>query len=150
MCMLCDGASQDEVLFHIHGVIHRYGWFIQYVQHKRVSRSWAYTIGMASGFDHPELVIAGVDMETASRVVNQAGEMVERGARLTAGTSIWVPRLGAIRVSAVHRDHFDRGVFAVWDEYHHALGPPYPPMGALELVLPGERPQLLLAESKIG
>lgn len=151
MCMICDGATPDEALFHIHGVIHRYGWFIQYVQHRKMGRSWGYTIGLSDGFDHPELVVAGLDMKRSTALLNAAGEKVRQGKRLApteryhlCGVDTWVG------VSPVHPNHFDRGVLAVWDEYYGALGPPYPPAEALEIVPARRRPQLLLPESPIG
>lgn len=57
MCIMCDGASLDEVRFGIHGIIDRYGWYIQGVEAPPGGRSWAYTIGLSAAFDHPELII---------------------------------------------------------------------------------------------
>jgi hypothetical protein len=63
---MCEGATLDECRFAIHGIIDRYGWFIQYVEVDPITRAWAYTIGLSAGFEHPELIIAGVRPEGAA------------------------------------------------------------------------------------
>lgn len=61
MCMMCNGASLDDVRFHIHSLIKRVGWAVVPVQGDRPSTSWAYTIGLTTRFDHPELAVVGCE-----------------------------------------------------------------------------------------
>jgi hypothetical protein len=70
MCIMCEGATLDECRFSIHGIIDRYGWFIQYVEVEPITLAWAYTIGLSARFGHPELVIVGVTPDTAARILN--------------------------------------------------------------------------------
>lgn len=62
MCMMCDGATPDEMRFMVYGHIEKYGWHIVYVENQKRSASWAYTIGLSSRFGHPELAVVGVGM----------------------------------------------------------------------------------------
>ena len=150
MCIMCDGASLDECRFNIHGIIDRYGWFIQYVEVNPVNKAWAYTIGLTAGFDHPELIVTGVDMETAGRTLNGIGEMIRAGERFTPDDCLVDPTGGHTHLSEVHPRHFERGVFAVWTDYYDCLGPPHPNAEALEVVLPGRKPLLASPWSPIG
>ena len=147
---MCDeGATLDECRFHIHGSIDRYGWFIQYVEVEPISRAWAYTIGLSAGFDHPELAVTGVHPDTAARVLNGIGDLIREGHRFP-GHRLSDLRGRPITFWPVHRAHWRRGVFAVWDDYYECLGPPLPARSALEVVLPGQRTRLALPTSVIG
>lgn len=78
--------------------IRRYGWAIQYVGGDICSTPgcecppsdqppFAYTIGLF-GLAHPELLVLGVDPQTASAVLNSLGEDVRRGVQLMPGIPI--------------------------------------------------------------
>lgn len=138
MCIMCNGASLDEVRFDLHGRIERHGWAVQYVAEESIGRSWAYTIGLAAGFDHPELVVVGLEPEPAGGLLNVLGDMIRDGTRFDAG-----------HLTRVHPAHFVRGVFASWVDYYGALGR-RPAAKALEVVPPGRTPKLDRASSPIG
>lgn len=149
MCIMCDGASLDECRFNIHRIIDRYGWFIQYVEVAPVTRAWAYTIGLSAGFEHPELIITGVDPETAARALNGIGEMICAGERFTPDHCLVDPVGIHTHLSAVHPRHFERGVFAAWVDYYDCLAA-HPTAEALEVVLPGRKALLTSPWSPIG
>ena len=78
--------------------IRRVGWAIQYVGGDTCSTPgcecppsdaapFAYTIGMF-GLGHPELLILGVDQETASIVLNTLGADIRSGAQLLPGMQV--------------------------------------------------------------
>ncbi|MGH2554742.1 MAG: DUF4262 domain-containing protein [Actinomycetota bacterium] len=147
---MCEGASLDECLFDIHGIIDRYGWFIQSVEVTPITRAWAYTIGLSAGFEHPGLVITGVRPETAGRTLNGIGEMIRDGKHFMPGDRLIDAAGGYIHLSRVHPHHFERGVFAAWVDYYGCLGPPHPEPEALEVVLPGRKALLDSSRSSIG
>lgn len=150
MCIMCDeGATLDEVRFNIHAIIDRYGWFIQYVEAFPTSRAWAYTIGVTAGWDHPELVVAGVTPQAAARVLNTLGEMIREGQSFTPDDSVFVPSSGQVRFSEVHAAHYDQGLLAAWVDYYECLGTQLPAT-ALEVLLPGREAQLATPSSSIG
>lgn len=150
MCIMCDGASLDEARFSLHHSIETHGWAIQYVESERISRTWAYTVGLTAGFDHPELAIVGVTPQQAAGTLNSLGEVVRSGDRLQAGQALHDERDEHWLVRAVHPVHFSRGVFATWEDYYESLGRSMPERAVLEIVPPGRRPQLDSAASKIG
>lgn len=79
-------------------LIRRYGWYIPYIGGDSCSRPgcdcppsdeppFAYTVGMF-GLGHPELLIIGVDPDTASGVLNNLGNRVRSGEPLVEGQMI--------------------------------------------------------------
>ncbi|MBA2427455.1 MAG: DUF4262 domain-containing protein [Actinobacteria bacterium] len=76
MCMMCEGASLDDVRFHIHGLIEGSGWAVIPVEGNTPYRSWAYTVGLVQTFDHPELVVVGLDPLAAGRLLNSIGDAI--------------------------------------------------------------------------
>lgn len=78
--------------------IRRHGWAVQYVGGHECSRPgcdappddgppFAYTTGLF-GLGHPELLIVGVDPETARGVLNTLGERIRNGETLMPGLMI--------------------------------------------------------------
>lgn len=147
---MCEGASLDEMRFALHGTIERYGWSIQYVGDEPVSRAWAYTVGLTAGFDHPELVVVGLEPELAAGLLNELGGMIRTGTRFELGHLIIDGDGNHIHLSRVHPAHWVRGVFASWVDYYGALGGKRPEPKALEVVPPGRTPKLDRASSPIG
>lgn len=76
MCEMCNGASYEEVLDDLDACVRRYGWAVQGVEGRR---PWAYTIGLAERFGHPELVLAGIAVPAAVTALNALGTMVATG-----------------------------------------------------------------------
>ena len=70
MCIMCEGASRDEVLFDIHGAIELHGFFMQGVEPDPPHPGWAYTIGLSDGFGHPEFVVVGQSMNEAAHILD--------------------------------------------------------------------------------
>jgi hypothetical protein len=123
MCIMCEGASHDEVLFDIHGAIERHGVFIQGVQAKPVERAWAYTIGLSDGFDHPEFVVVGRSLDEAAVILNGLSRTVMAGTdRYRAGETTNLPHKRTGELVEVRQQHFHRGLLAMWDSYYRGLG----------------------------
>lgn len=142
MCEMCKGASIDEVRFNLHGMIYRSGWAVVPVVAESLERSWAYTVGLAGGFDHPELAVVGLSPTDAGRLLNKLGELVRTGSRLMPGDVVTIVGRGDFLLAGVRPDHFAGGTFAAWVGYYGALGPPHPRPAALEVVHLGDVPRL--------
>jgi hypothetical protein len=143
MCIMCDGASRDEALFSLHASIEEFRWAIQGVEPGPHTPPWAYTIGLSSRFDHPELIVVGVDLEVAAGFMNSMGTRIGDGERFRAGDVIVGSRGQHYHLEAVHPEHFTNGTFAVWEEYYEALGEAIPATHAIEIVWPKKRPRLI-------
>lgn len=88
----------DQHDAHIASVIRRHGWYIAYVGGgscgcpechggETDNPPFAYTVGLF-GLAHPELLIFGVDPETASGVLNSLGEGVRADEPILPGQMI--------------------------------------------------------------
>lgn len=88
----------DQDSARLTAVIRKNGWSIQYIGGATCSRPdcecsegdeppFAYTVGLF-GLGHPELLILGIDPETAVGVLNDLGERVRGGETLLPGQMI--------------------------------------------------------------
>lgn len=129
--MMCNGATFDEVLFNIHGLIDRFGWAVVPVGHQ-LSSTWAYTIGLVE-VNHPELTVVGMAPERAARLLNRFAVLIHDGSKFLDGEEITVGtkryRFASVSFRHVHSDRF-----ALWINYYGALGPPQPEPRFLEVV----------------
>jgi Domain of unknown function (DUF4262) len=71
MCWMCDhpDATQSDYQDHLQGVIDESGWAIQAVERDKIRPPWAYTVGLTR-FRQPELVITGMPVTQAARILN--------------------------------------------------------------------------------
>lgn len=120
MCDICQGASDDELLFGIYGRIHNFGWAIEYVQGSGASDSWGYTIGLTEEFGHPELALAGLDAQTTALFVNWIGRAISHGDLPPPG-ELFVCNGHEYLVVEVHPAHYELGTFGMWDFYYNHL-----------------------------
>lgn len=125
MCSICEGASDDELLFGICGRIQNFGWAIEYVQAPEASESWGYTIGLTEGFGHPELALAGFVGDCTAHIINSIGQAVRRGAVAVPG-ALFGCYGNEYLVTDVHPAHYEAGTFGMWEFYYNRLaeGPP--------------------------
>ncbi|HUQ63998.1 MAG TPA: DUF4262 domain-containing protein [Acidimicrobiales bacterium] len=145
---MCDGASIDEVRFRVHGCITQYGWYIQAVEAGNDGTDWAYTVGLSAGFDHPELVVVGLDFLKGGSLLNALAEEVGHGDMFVAGEQLRV--LGDVAEPVeVNSRQFEHGTFATWSDYYSCLGPPLPRAHALQVWLPEVDPLRLDTASNV-
>jgi hypothetical protein len=123
MCIMCEGASRDEVLFDIHGAIERHGFFMQGVEADLLHPGWTYTIGLSDGYGHPEFVVMGPPMTEAARILDGLARTVMAGTdRYRAGETTSLPHGKSGELVQVKQQHFRRGLLAMWDDYYAGLG----------------------------
>ncbi|MCD9624241.1 DUF4262 domain-containing protein [Rhabdothermincola salaria] len=135
MCIMCEGASHDDVLFNLHGHVLRHGWVLQAVWGEPPDRpGFVYSIGLSAGFDHPELVVVGYDTRVGGAVINELGESVRLGRRFQAGDHADLEG-GRVTFGTVHPVHLERGLVASWVNYYGSLGE-LPPVEFLQVILP--------------
>lgn len=144
MCEICEGASDDEVLFGIYGRILNYGWTIEYVEASETTDPWGYTIGLTAGFGHAELAVAGLDAPTTAHILNSIGEAISQGDRPAPG-QLFRRNGSEFLLMEVHPAHYEVGTFAMWEFYYNRLGEGPLEHRVLEVV-PGGRSSAFTAE----
>jgi hypothetical protein len=65
--------------------IAEYGWHVVGIAAEGTSPAWAFTIGLYESFEHPEVLIMGLPVETLMAMANVIGEQVKSGARFAPG-----------------------------------------------------------------
>jgi hypothetical protein len=84
MCDICNGMTHDESNRWTMQAIEEYGWSVVGVEGP-AGVGWAYTIGLLEGFDHPELVVVGLDWPDCGQLLNGLGDQVAGGRLLYPG-----------------------------------------------------------------
>jgi hypothetical protein len=152
MCWQCDhpGATRDDYLDYVRGLIAENGWVVQGVERDRIHPPWAYTVGL-SAHGEPELVVTGLPFRRAAALLDDVAEHVMHAvaprpgeqitlrdgplievvkvavpsAHLALAVEIYSPRLRALQV--VHAD--DRGHWP-WDVGYRGVRGGQPVLGA--------------------
>ena len=62
-----------------------YGWTVMRVTADGPGPDFAYSIGMVQTLDHPEMLIVGLPLDTAHRLINDVGASIKSGQRYSAG-----------------------------------------------------------------
>jgi hypothetical protein len=77
VCWQCDhpGATWQDYLEHLRGLLERHCWIVQGVQRERRRPPYAYTVGLAA-HDRPELVVTGMPYDRAVGLLNTVAGLV--------------------------------------------------------------------------
>jgi hypothetical protein len=73
----CEGGNDAKVLVDVA----EYGWHVVRILEKSQTPGWAFSIGMYRNFNHPEVVVFGLDGDLMHSVINSIGEDVRAGKR---------------------------------------------------------------------
>jgi hypothetical protein len=89
MCWECmhPGSTRLEYLEHLRDVIADYGWTVQGVERDRNRPPWAYTVGL-TGSGRPELVVTGLPLSRATRLLNDVASHVLHAAAPRPGEQV--------------------------------------------------------------
>ena len=60
----------------INTIVEEYGWFVAKFEATKYLPSFVYTIGLWKTFQHPELIIFGLQLQTMHEILNIGGELV--------------------------------------------------------------------------
>jgi hypothetical protein len=134
MCEMCEGRTMDEVLDRLDGLVRTHGWALQGVQGSGAV-SWLYTIGLTTGYGHPELLTIDTDVGRAARLLNGLGAAIRDGTVLGSGVAT-TPDGAPIDLVAVHPVHLRGDLVAMWHRLHaRSVGRP-PPLEVLQVLDP--------------
>jgi len=124
----------DRLMFGMLLKIERFGWTGMYVLPEGSSPGWGYTIGLSERFDHPELVIAGLDDGSVAAIFADLATRVANHERIDDLPDARLELDGRpYRLVPVHPSHWKTDRFNMWVQYYGCLGEPYPPAVALQV-----------------
>lgn len=75
----------DEADLRVRSDIQTYGWHVAKIAGDDDAPPWAFTIGLEHSFEHPELLVAGMELDLLHALLNHLGEQVKRGRVLQDG-----------------------------------------------------------------
>lgn len=71
----CEGLNDQKLL----SDVAEYGWHVAKILDTDKTPGWAFSVGLYKNFNHPEIVIFGLDDELMHSVINSVGEDVRDG-----------------------------------------------------------------------
>ncbi len=71
----CERANDEKVL----ADVAEYGWHVVKVLEKDETPGWAFSIGLYRNFNHPEVVVFGLDGDLMHSVINSIGDEIRAG-----------------------------------------------------------------------
>ncbi len=123
MCEMCDGGNIADLVEDLDRFIDETGWAVQAVVPRPGHVGWAYTIGLAEVFGHPELLMVDHDIGRAGRIVNGLGMRIrDDRLQLAPGDQEAVGGID-VELVEVHPVHLCGEALAMW----HALYADIPP-----------------------
>ena len=71
----CEGLDDDKLLADVKD----YGWHVIKILEKNETPGWAFSIGLYKNFNHPEVVVFGLNDEVAHFLINEIGDEIRAG-----------------------------------------------------------------------
>ena len=71
----CEGINDAKLL----ADVREYGWHVVRILDKDDSPGWAFSIGLYENFQHPEIVVFGLNEDVMHYLINAIGEAVREG-----------------------------------------------------------------------
>ncbi len=70
------GSDTDQKIL---ADVAEYGWHVMNVLNTNETPGWAYSIGLYKNFNHPEIVVFGLDLELMHFMINAIGDGAQQG-----------------------------------------------------------------------
>jgi hypothetical protein len=121
MCMMCDGASPDEVIDRYGELIDEHGWVAVGVGGTARAPGWIYTIGLTETYNHPELVVVTCSVDAAHRRLRGVIDGIAEGRYIEAGRQV-IEGVGPAECRAVATNQLEAGLIAYWPTVAHRQG----------------------------
>ena len=71
----------DEAALRTRSDVETYGWHVAKIAGDDQAPPWAFSIGLEHNFDHPEVLVFGMELPLLHNLINHIGEQVKRGQR---------------------------------------------------------------------
>ena len=80
----CEGLDDEKLV----ADVKKYGWHVVKILEKDETPGWAFSVGLYKNFNHPEIVVFGLNDEVAHFLINAIGDLVRAGNRFAAACGI--------------------------------------------------------------
>ena len=77
----CEGLDDKKLV----ADVKEYGWHVVKILEKDETPGWAFSVGLYKNFNHPEIVVFGLNDEVAHFLINAIGDEVRAGKRFADG-----------------------------------------------------------------
>jgi hypothetical protein len=131
---MCEGKTLEEMLDRRAGLIRTDGFFPIAVEDRR---PWAYTIGLAETQDHPELLMAGEDLQYVGHLIGVLGDRVIRGETFEPG-DVTTEHGHDLEFRSVHPVHLNHGLLNAWF-LQYGRTPEIPVLDVVQVVFRDDR-----------
>lgn len=128
MCLQCDGYSFEQSMLALDLTIRTCGWQLTQVTG---TSPWSYTIGLTESYDHPELMVAGLELDMQSTVIRKIVDSIASTGNVDHA---FLERQGVTLVE-VHPNHLAGDWFGTWSNFY---GHRPPPGSFRQIVPPGD------------
>ncbi len=119
MCELCNGISVDALMTQTFERIAANRFTMVGVEGPR---RWAYTVGLVESFDHPELIVTGLEFERTSALLTGVADRVRAGERFTNAAGPIDVADTRVHFTPVHPAQWVQGRFNMWSAYYDWVG----------------------------
>ena len=69
----------------IHEHIEKFGWHVALIPEDEVGPAFAFSVGLVKSFNHPEILIVGLNVQLMHQMINGIGDEVKAGKRFSPG-----------------------------------------------------------------
>ncbi len=97
--------------------IRTFGWQLTQITD---TNPWSYTIGLLESYDHPELMIVGLELDLQATVIRKIVDTIERTGTVD---HTFLQREGITRVE-VHPNHLAGDWFGTWSNFYQRVPTP--------------------------
>ena len=132
---MCEGQTFGEAVDETAARIAEHGYTLQGVEPSPGHHSWIYSVGLVGNFDHPELIVVGLDVQRAYDVMTCMTDRVVDGKPHGPG-DVLCHRHEALhtRVGRVHPRQLRADWFNWWFSYYLTVAADAPELRALQVV----------------
>jgi hypothetical protein len=136
MCDMCEGTTMTEYLLKVHLRIAEQGWYSMLVEADVGSPGWGYTVGLADGSSHPELLMIGSKLESTALLLETfATAVIDEGEQYQVGDVIIFDDQRSVRFGEVHQAHLTSGLMNGWERSYGSLRQRPPRLEVLQMTL---------------
>lgn len=108
--------DEKEVEKRLIKTVEKVGWQVSMIESDGYSPSFAYTVGLTKTFNHPEIIMIGLDVKIMGEILNIGGDLIKEGKRFELN-KVYSDFLNGYdcKFVEVHKDYYsDYLGYSIW------------------------------------